>query len=162
MTNPNPLIITNKFPSWIIQDKNQPPSSGRARHLTSSGWFISVFWRKHLFSYSGCQPSSPAPETVPESSPAQPRGQAHKQSRQKKNKTKERVAGDVTLCQCVICHVSSDLCHLRGPIFVSSWHPRDITETLTQCHSANTAPEATPLKYFRLMMKIFLLHAGKL
>ena len=26
MTNPNPLIITNKFPSWIIQDKNQPPS----------------------------------------------------------------------------------------------------------------------------------------
>ena len=141
MTNPNPLIITNKFPSWIIQDKNQPPSSARPRHLTSSGWFISVFWRKHLFSYSGCQPSSPAPETVPESSPAQPRGHKHTSSLVRR-KIKQRREW-LVMWHCV--SVSSVMCHLTCVISggQSACHP-DILVTSPRHWPSVTQPTPRP------------------
>ena len=138
MTNPTPLIITNKFPSWIIQDKNQPPSlAGPAGASDRLGLIYFCFLAETTNYSSTFYPST-------------------RHSHQPSSQTNGHGEGGIwdkrrewPLC-CVICHVSSDLCHLRGPIIVSSWHHPDIIGPLThiQCHQLTQGPGARCGKYF--------------
>ena len=112
MTNPTPLIITNKFPSWIIQDKNQPPSlAGPAGASDRLGLIYFCFRAETTIPPH----FTPAPDTVA--------SQVARQMVTEKGGGIWDKRREWPVCR-VICHVSSDLCHLRGPIIVSSWHHR--------------------------------------
>ena len=119
MTNPNPLIITNKFPSWIIQDKNQPPSWPSRPASDRLGLIYFCFLAE-----TSIPPFYPNTRNSPQSLAARQmvrRGQPS--SSQRKGESSW-----CAQCQSVICHVSSDLCHLRGNhrvILTSAWHHRD-------------------------------------
>ena len=159
MTNPNPLIITNKFPSWIIQDKNQPPflASQPPRHLTDSGWFISVFWRKHPFLHF-----TPTPDTVPSQGARQMvRGPAFILTEKGNMRQKERVAVVVTLCHlsCVIWPVSSPGANHRVSL---TWPAIARALTHISVSPANPAQPGARVAwtYFESDYQHILLHAG--
>ena len=151
MTNPNPLIITNKFPSWIIQDKNQPPSWPSRPASDRLGLIYFCFLAET--SIPPFYPNTRTRNTLQEPS-RQTNGQEGTDFIfwEKGDKRREWLmcAHRSVSLSSVMCHLT---CVISGAIIVSSWHHPDITETLTHilCHQLTPlkpGPGARLLKYF--------------
>ena len=130
MTNPNPLIITNKFPSWIIQDKNQPPSWPSRPASDRLGLIYFCFLAE-----TSILPFYPSTRNRPQQPDKWSGGGQPSSSQRRGDKRREWLvsAHRSVSVSSVMCHLT---CVVSGAIIVSSWHQSDITETLThiQCH----------------------------